>query len=129
MRHNVPLWLVTAILKDQAIPYGSRWTSLSTLFVLTLLGAQSVFADQPPFELQLKRPGDSATIKAEADRVVVAVTSHSGIGRMTLTSKEGRWPKNVTLRLRYQNGQPFRTLEGFETTSSRMEVRSSSKSD
>jgi hypothetical protein len=79
-------------------------------------------ADPTPLKLQLEFPADTATVTEEEGRTVISVTSASGIGRMTLSAKD-RWPKDVTLRLRYAGGHPFKTLEGFSVTSSRMQIR------
>jgi hypothetical protein len=114
-----------AILRNRIAPF----CLLAGLFVAT-----AVAADAPsdrgtgaPFEIQLERRADAATTVVESGRAIVVVTSETGIGRMTLTPKEKRWPRDVTLRLRYGSGKPFTTLEGFELTASRMQVRSSSK--
>ena len=83
-------------------------------------------AEPPPIQCELKKPGDTAMLIEEAGRTVVLVTSHTGIGQMTLSLKQGRWPKDVTLRLRYANSRPFTTLEGFDMTTSRIKVKASS---
>jgi hypothetical protein len=90
--------------------------------VMALSGLPLRAADPAPLRLQLEFPADKATITEEEGRTVITVTSASGIGRMTLSAKE-RWPKDVTLRLRYAGGHPFKTLEGFDVTSSRMQIR------
>jgi hypothetical protein len=93
--------------------------------VMALGGLHSQAAEPLPLKVQLEFPADKATITEEEGRTVVTVISASGIGRMTLSAKD-RWPKDVTLRLRYAAGQAFKTLEGFEFTSSLMQVRASS---
>lgn len=98
---------------------------LGLLCGLIALGELQSAGAEPPLKAQLEFPADKATITAEDGRTVITVTSASGIGRMTLSAKE-RWPKDVTLRLRYAAGQPFKTLEGFDVTSSRMQVRTGS---
>ena len=67
-----------------------------------------------------------ATI-VEADRTVLVIASSTGIGGLTLASKDGRWPKDVTVRLRYLRGGPFKTLEGFEMSAGRMLVKGNSR--
>lgn len=54
------------------------------------------------------------------------MTSRTGIGQLTLSMKEGRWPKDICLRLHYEDSHPFTTLEGFEMTTSRLRVKTSS---
>ena len=90
---------------------------------MTVLTGLTLMAAEPaPLKVQLEFPHDKATITEEEGRMVISVASASGIGRMTLSAKE-RWPKDVTLRLRYADGHPFKTLEGFSVTSSRMQIR------
>ena len=103
----------------------NRRPCLSLLFAVMLLGTRVLRAAPFELEVQLQKPGDVAVIKQEADRTIIDVTSRMGIGQMTLSSKDGHWPKDVTLRLRYQAAHPFKTLEGFEMTTSRIQVRSS----
>ena len=106
----------------------SRLTPLLlSVVALAMACADVAAAEPPPLQFQLHKPGDTAVIQQEAGRAVVVVTSKSGIGQITLTSKDGHWPKDVTLRLHYADGHPFKTLEGFEATSSRMQVRSASR--
>jgi hypothetical protein len=83
-------------------------------------------ADQPALDVQLQKPGDTAVVEQEEGSTVIAITSTIGIGRATVTSKDGKWPKNVTLRLRYPAKQAFKTLEGFDVTSSKLQIRTSS---
>ena len=107
-----------------------RWTSkflLLNVVTLTVFTGPIPAAEPPTFEVQLQKPGDTAVIREEDGRTVIAVTSKTGIGQLTLTSKDGRWPKDVTLRLHYPDARPFKILEGFEMTSSRMQVRSGSR--
>ena len=86
---------------------------------------QTGIAEPPSIQMDLQKPGDTAVVQEEAGRTVILVTSRTGIGQLKLTSKEGRWPKDVTLRLRYTEAHAFTTVEGFEMTSSRWQVRSS----
>lgn len=104
---------------------GDRRYSVFLVFVLWVSIPQSANGDPPMLDIVLKRAGDSATVTEEAGRAVVTVTSETGIGQMTLSAR-GRWPGDVTLRLRYRGETPFKTLEGFEMTSSRMQVRTNS---
>ncbi len=100
---------------------GIRQLSLVCCLIV-LTGLASSAADPARPQVQLESPADKATITEEEGRTVITVTSASGTGRMTMSVKE-RWPKDVTLRLRYAGGHPFKTLEGFNVTSSRMQIR------
>jgi hypothetical protein len=100
----------------------SIWRLSLVCGVIVLTGLTSSAAEPISLKVQLEFPADKATITEEEGRTVITVTSASGIGRMTLSAKE-RWPKDVTLRLRYAGDHPFKTLEGFNVTSSRMQIR------
>lgn len=95
-----------------------------TCCTIVLVGHRLVAADSTPLKVQFDSPADTATISIEDGRTVITVTSATGIGRMTVSPKD-RWPKDVTLRLRYAAAQPFKTLEGFDVTSSRLQIRTS----
>jgi hypothetical protein len=81
-------------------------------------------SEDPAINVRLHKADDTSVIKQESGRTVIVVTTQTGIGRATLSAKE--WPADVTLRLRYAQSKPFKTLEGFEMTTSRLQVRSSS---
>lgn len=83
-------------------------------------------ADGPTVSVELEREGDTVVVTQEQDRTVVAVTCKSGIGRAKLSGKDNVWPQAVTLRLCYASGKAFTTLEGFELSSSRLQVRCNS---
>lgn len=86
----------------------------------------STMADEPPsLTVQLEFPADKAVVSEKDGRTIVTVISATGIGRMRLSAKD-RWPKEITLRLRYAHGKPFKTLEGFDATSARLQIRSNS---
>lgn len=92
---------------------------------LVMLSLSSIAAEPSSLTVQLEFPADKAVVSEEEGRTIVTVTSATGIGRMTLSAKD-RWPKEITLRLRYAHGKPFKTLEGFDVTSSRLQIRSNS---
>lgn len=94
------------------------WAILTTV--------SNVAAQQSAMQVVLDREGDTVQIQAEPERAVVILTSRSGIGRATITPGNQGFPRDIVLRLKYQGGRPFKTLEGFDMTSSRMQVRSSS---
>ena len=103
---------------------GIRQLSLACCMIV-LVAHRLVAADPAPLKVRLESPADAATISIEDGRTVMTITSATGIGRMTVSPTD-RWPKEITLRLRYGVGQPFKTLEGFDATSSRMQIRTTS---
>ena len=90
---------------------------------LLMAGMSSGSSDGPAFLSKLDRPNDTLTAVVGADRTVLVITSETGIGGLTLSSKTSQWPKEVTLRLRYHRGGPFKTLEGFEMSAGRILVK------
>jgi hypothetical protein len=103
--------------------------ALITILVLALIPVceQTTCSDEKPtIEVKLHKDKDTSIIQQEAGRTVIVVTTETGIGRMTLSAKEGIWPKEVTIRLRYNQPKAFKTLEGFQMTSSRLQVRTNS---
>jgi hypothetical protein len=62
------------------------------------------------------KPQDAARFIIEADRVVIEITSPSGIGSVTIDRQGGPWPANVIVRLRYTAGRPFARIEGLDCT-------------
>lgn len=101
----------------------SRRVRLLAWFLL--LGASHSLGDEPPgVSVRLHKDGDRYAIQQETGRTVIVVTTETGIGRMTVSSKN--WPKEVTIRLRYAQTKAFKTLEGFDMTTSRLQVRCNS---
>lgn len=65
----------------------------------------------PGFEFALDKPGDSVETSSAGDSVEFLVTSQTGIGSVDITPGAD-WPRHVSFRLRYGNGDAFRHLEG-----------------
>lgn len=99
---------------------------LLSLIAIPLICVRSAFSDEPAVNVRLHKNGDGYVSRQESDHALIVVTTETGIGRMTLSPKDAIWPKDVTIRLRYSKPRPFKTLEGFEMTSSRMQVRGNS---
>lgn len=97
---------------------------LPLLFACFAIATSIARSEEPAINVRLHKTDDTSVIKQESDRTVIVVTSQTGIGRATLSAKE--WPADVTLRLCYAQSKPFKTLEGFEMTTSRLQVRSNS---
>lgn len=111
--------------RSLAIGLGCGWC-------LLMAGMSSGSSDGPAFISKLDRLNDTLTTVVDADRTVLVITSETGIGGLALSSKDGRWPKDVTLRLRYHRPGPhrtgpFKTLEGFEMSAGRILVKGSSR--
>ncbi len=92
----------------------------------TLILATLVFTvadkDEAKYQFALKKAEDAVEIRKEEKRTVIAVTSKSGIGEVKVTLTEGRWPRDVVLRLQYAKDRGFSTLEGFGLRTSRLSV-------
>lgn len=69
------------------------------------------------------KPTDSITVLAEEKRTGFLITDSFGIGRATLFSKSGRWPKAAFLRFQYEKGRGFQTLEGLNITTARLLIQ------
>ena len=107
--------------------FSSLAVGLGSSLCLLMAGMSSGSSDGPAFISKLDRPNDTLTTVVEADGTVIIITSDTGIGGLTLSSKAGHWPKDVTLRLRYHRSGPFKTLEGFEMSAGRILVKGSSQ--
>lgn len=106
------------------------WPSAILGMAISILAIQvycrSMIADEPLFQVKLEKPGDSAVFLEESRRTVLLINTETGIGRITLSSP-GRWPRDITLRLKSVRGPKFDVLEGFEMTTSRLQIRASSR--
>lgn len=67
----------------------------------------------PTFSVSVRKPNDTVYIVREGEQLIVLITSESGIGSATLDLREGTWPSQAVVRLRYAPGLPFRYLESF----------------
>jgi hypothetical protein len=96
------------------------------LAAAVLLGAADT-APKLDFTYELDKKEDALVTTVEKDRVILLVTSKSGIGGVSVAPRGGKWPKNVVLRLRYEEGRGFGSLEGFWVTSPQMSIEGSLK--
>lgn len=89
-------------------------------------GALANEAPAPPFEPKIvtKEGDDAVAVKREGEKVVLAVTSRSGIGKATITPA-AKWPKMVVLRLQLRGLESLRISDGRTT----LEVSASSHGD
>lgn len=80
-----------------------------TLAAAALLVACAGFGEEPALiDVTLDKPGDTVTVTQADDRVLIDVTSPTGIGGLEAKLTGGAWPEQVTVRLR------LRGLEGLE---------------
>lgn len=73
-------------------------------------------AELPPFEpkIVVKKGDDAVAVKREGEKVVLSITSRSGIGKATVTPA-GKWPKTVVLRLHLRGLESLRISDGRTT--------------
>lgn len=62
---------------------------------------------------ETRRKEDTASVTQVDGVTEVVITSRSGIGSMTLVSRDRGWPAKVRVRLQYEPGRPYRRLEMF----------------
>lgn len=102
-----------------------RWQILAPI-ILVLIHDLAACADLPEIQVDVNQTGDAAVVREEEGRALILVSTRTGIGRLTMTAKNSKWPRQITLRLRYEDGKPLKSLEGFECTSPRLQIRSNS---
>lgn len=84
--------------------------------------------ESAPWKLQFSRPQDTGSVEQVGDITRVSIVSCTGIGRLTLTPPEAAdFPAQMVVRLLYENGKEFTTLEGLTVTTSRWQLRGSSR--
>ena len=68
-------------------------------------------------------PHDSVKFSLKEDALWVDVTSATGIGRVTISVKDGaRWPETVVLAIRTKDGKPLKELEGFKLSGKMLRI-------
>src|SRR5438067_2455769 len=98
--------------------------STALVFAVALLVADK---DEPKYQFTLKKPQDSIEARKDEKRTVFVVTSQSGIGEGTIALTEGRWPRDIVLRLQYDKERGFKMLESFGLTTNRIWVSGSQR--
>ena len=88
--------------------------ALSMPFVC--VAALAAEAAAPPFDAKIvtKKGDDAVAIKQEGDKVILSVTSRTGIGKATVTPA-AKWPKTVVLRLHLRGLESLRLSDGRTT--------------
>jgi hypothetical protein len=98
--------------------------SSALVFAVALLLADG---DEPKYAFALKKPQDSMEIRKDDKRTVLVITSQSGIGEGGVLLTEGRWPRDIVLRLQYDKKRGFKMLESFGLTTNRIAVSGSQR--
>jgi hypothetical protein len=95
--------------------------------VLILAGLSILMADknEAKYQATLKKPGDSIEFRKEVKRTLFVITSKMGIGEGVVTLTEGRWPRDVVLRLQYDKERGFTMMEGFALRTQRIQITGS----
>ncbi len=93
--------------------------------MLALLTLGAADTDEPKLKFQPRKPEDSAEVRKEKDRTVFVVTSKSGIGGVLIELDQGKWPRDVTLRMTYGKERGFQMLESFSLETNRIKVSGS----
>lgn len=95
---------------------------MSLALILMTLAFSLTGKDEAKYQFALKKPKDAVAERKEEKRTVFVVTSKSGIGGVTVTLADGRWPRDVVLRLQYAKDRGFSSLESFGLQTSRLSV-------
>lgn len=98
-RGEAPLSMISRVRKAPASPPAPRPAATSQPVRVTVK--------------ETRKQEDTASAAQEDGVMVVVITSRSGIGSMTLVSQGRDWPAKVRVRLQYEDGRPFRSLEMF----------------
>jgi hypothetical protein len=95
------------------------WTGLLALAICCLVshGLRAVDQKEPPqkepvLKVSLGKADDKSTVTSEGDKVIVAVTSPTGISKATIERTQEKWPANVAVRLSLKGLESFRTANG-----------------
>lgn len=91
---------------------------ITLITTLSILAAPLVEADPPSLTIE---PKDEHMLVVDDDATVVNIRSKRGIGRTTIVTKDGVWPKTLLLRLHLTGLEHFRISNGSKelTTSVR----------
>jgi hypothetical protein len=79
------------------------------------IASPTVKADEPKYDFQAGRRGETVEVRVDGKQTVFAITGKGPVGAVTIRLKEGDWPQNIVLRL---NG--FDNVESFTATSDRV---------
>ena len=84
-------------------------------------------AEKLDYQCLLKKTEDSEAITNHDLRTMFVISSESGIGNVSITLPDGKWPKYVSFRFQYINGEGFGSLESISLTTERLQVSGSIK--
>ena len=85
-----------------------------TLFLIVA----GIVAREPsaPLTIKMKRETDQVEIQVQQNRVVVSITSPSGISQASITRTGDKWPESVRLRLHLTGLERLQVSNGkFQT--------------
>ena len=99
---------------------------MSSLLILTSL-VFSLADDEPKYQFALRKAQDAIEVKKDEKRTLFIITSQTGIGDGSVTLTEGRWPRDIVLRLRYDKERGFNMLESFTLATERFQVSGSQR--
>jgi hypothetical protein len=87
------------------------------VLITTALWVSSVVAraDEPKYEFQAGKHGESVEVRAEGKQTVFAISGKGAVGDVTIRLKDGEWPQGMVIRL---NG--FDTVDFFSATTDRI---------
>lgn len=83
-------------------------SGIALLMTCAAIGGGACDDGVPQIEVQLRAADDSVETEVTAEEAVLVITSSRGIGRATVTLREGDWPERLRLRINLTN------LEGIE---------------
>lgn len=93
------------------------------LLLLLLAGiAYAEEAKPPRLDAAFRRGGGTFACRVDGAAGVFTITNASGIDGVTLTLREGAWPRDVVIHYRYDAEHGFRMLEHFSVETPRLVV-------
>jgi hypothetical protein len=87
-----------------------------TVACLVMLTAGTARSEGPggPFRVTTRKPDDRVMVSGQGERVVLTVTSPSGIGGSKVANEGERWPGKIILRLRLRGLERLQVGNGKE---------------
>lgn len=95
--------------------------------LLFLAMSSAVFAEgpksvPPKVTATLRKKEDTFQIRRSPERTVYLIKSPSGIGDAKITRSDGDWPRNIAIRLQYDDERAFGMLESCSLRTDRLEI-------
>ena len=92
---------------------------ISWLLVLAFAATTANADEKPPFKITTKRDNDRVVVKADKDKVELAVHSPFGISDAVIERADEKWPDAVVLRLHLKG------LENFSVSNDKVKLEAS----